>query len=302
MAPLPWMKEQASELFDAALAAYARGWAVIPIRPRSKQPLVRWVPYQQRRPREIELRAWWRRWPKANLGIVCGGISGLMVLDLETGVKLDAANPMPISPTVVTGTGGRHYYLKLAECVEAPSVNLRGCGIQGELKGEGTYVVAPPSVHPSGVPYEWAIRPEDEPLAPPPAWVLKLMHQKLEEKRHTSSCSVEIPEQAGSPIDVEELPIPHKWREIIKTGAVPERYRNPDGSPDRSRRDEALICVLLSHGVGERDIFRVFRQQPVGKKYREHPDGDRYLAYSIARAEVYLRTTSQGSDAEKADR
>ena len=68
---------------QSALAYLARGWSVIPLRPGEKRPLVRWEQYQKRPPSADELSGWFTAWPKANVGIVTGSVSGLVVLDID---------------------------------------------------------------------------------------------------------------------------------------------------------------------------------------------------------------------------
>src|SRR5262249_6091189 len=68
----------------AAALAYRRlGWAVVPQRPGSKQPCVRWREYQDRLPAEQELEGWFRRWPEAGMAVVLGPVSGLFVIDVD---------------------------------------------------------------------------------------------------------------------------------------------------------------------------------------------------------------------------
>ena len=63
---------------------YARlGFSIIPLAERSKTPLIEWGPYQRRRASEAEVREWFKQWPTANVGIVTGGISGVIVVDLD---------------------------------------------------------------------------------------------------------------------------------------------------------------------------------------------------------------------------
>ena len=60
-----------------------RCWSVIPIRPSDKRPLLLWREYQARRPEPEEVHAWVQRWPTANIGIVNGAVSGLVVMDID---------------------------------------------------------------------------------------------------------------------------------------------------------------------------------------------------------------------------
>ncbi|GAI63041.1 unnamed protein product, partial [marine sediment metagenome] len=51
-----------------------------------------------------------------------------------------------------------------------------------DLRGDGGYVLLPPSKHPSGIRYEWILSPEEE-LADPPGWLLSLITKKKEQKK-----------------------------------------------------------------------------------------------------------------------
>ncbi len=134
------------------------------------------------------IESWWQRWPDANLGILTGKASGLVVLDVdgEDGKAslqaLTAANgPLPKTLRVMTGRAGKdgkrkgcHYYFRApVGAAIRNSAGILGKGL--DVRGEGGYVVAPPSLHPSGLLYEW-LAPE-QPLADLPAW----LHTKLAE-------------------------------------------------------------------------------------------------------------------------
>ena len=149
----------ATSAYDEARAALARGWAPLPLEPGGKRPLVAWSKFQQRRPSASELRYWWRRWPDAGLGLVTGAVSGLVVLDVDP--RNDGAatledlerehGPVPVTVEVLTGGGGRHLYFQHPG-EETPPVKI-GPGL--DRLGDGSQVVAPPSLHASGRRYEW---------------------------------------------------------------------------------------------------------------------------------------------------
>lgn len=94
---------------------------------------------------------WWRRWPHANVAVACGA-PGPQVLDVD---DLDAGRSVlarvPEAPTVASARG-RHLYFAGQD---------RGTVVlgYGELRGRGSYVVCPPSVHPSGKEYVWLLAP-----------------------------------------------------------------------------------------------------------------------------------------------
>lgn len=157
---------------DAALDYAARGWSVIPMQPRGKRPLVAWREFQQRRAEADEIESWFARWPDANVGLVTGGVSGLVVLDVDARhggaqsiADAEAAHGR-LPPTVecLTGGGGRHLYYAHPGAPVANRVALRP-GI--DVRGDGGCVVAPPSLHPSGMRYAWlpGHAPGERPLA-----------------------------------------------------------------------------------------------------------------------------------------
>jgi hypothetical protein len=71
---------------DAARRYLARGWSVIPAAEKGKRPIVRWQPFQNSLPSEDQLREWFDRWPEANLAVVTGAVSELVVLRGDGGV------------------------------------------------------------------------------------------------------------------------------------------------------------------------------------------------------------------------
>ena len=163
----------------AATSYAARGWAVLPCRPRGKEPLTPHGFLDASSDPEI-IAEWWRRWPEANIGVATGSASGVVVLDVDPRSGGDEAlrdlvachGPLPETPTVLTGGGGCHFYFAIPEGVTIRSRRLAP-GL--DLKGEAGYVVAPPSVHPSGQRYMWELgrSPDDLPLAPLPVWLLE---------------------------------------------------------------------------------------------------------------------------------
>lgn len=146
-------------MLNAALNLLTKqGFSVIPLRRDTKRPyLASWKEFQKRLPTEEEAEAWWRQWPDANIGIVTGEISGLVVVDADgtEGLAWMKAHLPVTSVYVQTGKGWHGYYRHPAARVGnavriAPEVDIRA---------DGGYVVAPPSIHASGVVYEWLFTP-----------------------------------------------------------------------------------------------------------------------------------------------
>ena len=196
---------------------------MIPIEHRGKRPLVAWLDLQSRRATLEEADAWLRRWPHANMGIVTGPVSGLVVLDIDAGhggavslAQLESEHePLPHTIESVTGGGGRHLYFAHPGEMVANRVGLR----QGiDLRGDGGCVVAPPSVHANGRRYAWATghAPDEAPLAPLPRWVLRIAGTK-----HTGHT------------------LPY-WRNLVQAGV---------GEGERNARLASLAGHLLWHEV-----------------------------------------------------
>ncbi|MCL6478502.1 MAG: bifunctional DNA primase/polymerase [Peptococcaceae bacterium] len=168
-------------MLDAALSYIAARWSVIPLQSRGKRPLLpSWTEYQSRRATDEEIREWWSRWPGANLGVATGAVSGLVVLDFDGPAAVDFAkrNGVPPTPCVSTGKGWHLYFQHPGQ----PASNATALGgIKGlDVRGDGGYVVAPPSIHPSGRQYRWikGRSPGDLPLAPCPTWLLELLARR----------------------------------------------------------------------------------------------------------------------------
>ena len=113
-------------------------------------------------PKQID--AWWRKWPEANIGVATGSTSGLLVIDLDSpqGLavfrRIHAAHggeSLPRAWVVVTGRGW-HIYFPIPPGSERISCSTGKGSEQGvDVRADGGYVVAPPSIHPSGHVYRW---------------------------------------------------------------------------------------------------------------------------------------------------
>jgi archaellum biogenesis ATPase FlaH len=114
------------------------GLSVIPVG-KDKRPLISWKEFQERYASEEEIDEWFRKFPDAQIGIVTGKISNLTVVDIEKGGD---ASFLPQDTFIVkTGGGGWHYYYKFAEGIQ----NKARIRELVDIRGEGGYVVAPPS-------------------------------------------------------------------------------------------------------------------------------------------------------------
>jgi hypothetical protein len=209
----------------AALDYLSRGWSVLPFRTGDKRPLLAWTEYRHRRPTKAEVSAWFLETPDANVGIVTGAISGLIVLDIdpahgghESLRRLEREQgPLPRTVEAVTGSGGRHVYFAHPGGLVRNRVAIFP-GI--DLRGDGGCVVAPPSLHHSGHRYRWA--PGHEPercmLAPLPSWLVETLGAR--------------PESSGHPLT--------HWRKLVAEGVT---------EGERNNTIASLMGNLLWHAV-----------------------------------------------------
>jgi hypothetical protein len=134
----------------------SRGWPVIPL--LGKLPAIAWKDFQSRRPTPVEVDRWFssEEKPPTGVGILTGHLSRLVVVDCDS--PDDAAfwqAHHPSSPLVVeSGGGGVHFYYAMPDGVEVR--NRAGVlSRKIDIRGEGGYATAPPSLHPSGSKYTW---------------------------------------------------------------------------------------------------------------------------------------------------
>lgn len=156
-----------------ALQYARRGWPVFPCKAREKQPLTS-SGFRNATTDEDQIRAWWSKWPDANIGIATG--NGLFVLDVDgsEGLASIEGKELPRAPRVKTSKGF-HVYFKSQE--ELRCFTRRLPGLDG--RGEGGYIIAPPSVHPSGEVYEWLVMPSELPLPECPPWLAELARGRI---------------------------------------------------------------------------------------------------------------------------
>jgi hypothetical protein len=138
-------------------------------------------------------------WPQANIGIRTGAVSGLAVLDVdclkggtESLADLELSyRALPETVQQLTGTG-QHYFLAHPGTYVKNGVETLGPGL--DIRGDGGYVIAAPSLHANGKRYAWEVlhEPDDTALAPMPDWLLALCQEQTKGAR--SDASAPIPE------------------------------------------------------------------------------------------------------------
>ena len=223
------MMESKQNLLAAALSYSRQGWAVLPIQPKGKAPLGKLVPrgFLNATTDPDILQQWWATEPQANIGIRTGAISGLLVLDIDPRNGGDQSlagwerqhGTLPETVEALTGGGGRHLIFAHPEGALPSNTFLPGV----DVKADGGYVVAPPSLHPSGHQYEW------KPDAEPQAKALAPLPQKLLECLMGKTTAY-----PSAPRSVSE------WRQIAMQGVE---------AGQRNTWVTRLVGHLLRHGI-----------------------------------------------------
>jgi len=148
-----------NNLLEYALKYASLGWHVFPLAPGKKTPITKHG-VKDATTDEAQIRAWWEKWPDANIGVACGAKSGVYVIDVdidqEKGINgydsLTEFSDMPKTVAQGTPRGGFHAFYR----TDNPPANKNSFRPGIDIRGDGYYVVLAPSVHPNGGRYRWA--------------------------------------------------------------------------------------------------------------------------------------------------
>ncbi len=178
-------------MLEAAMLYLKMGLTPIPLKgvygktyDESKRPLLdKWTALQTTKPTIETVKSWYRKWPKASVGLLTGPTSGLLVLDID--VKKGGRLPegVTIDPTWIAKTkNGYHFYFKWMDELNEHSTTTQSKVFPNvDTRGKGGYVVAPPSPN-----YSWKFSPRQKPLINPPQWLIWKLTQKKLQKAEVS--------------------------------------------------------------------------------------------------------------------
>jgi putative DNA primase/helicase len=171
-------------LVEAALGYAARGWAVLPTHPETKRPLTPKGEHGEGGLKHATtnantIRAWWKRWPQASIGLRTGAPSGVFVVDIDAGVDEKTGEVFEVDKliddleraieaklpddtwAVATPRGGRHLYYQVPkDTIIGNRTDLLGNESRIDIRGDDGYVILPPSARPDGKTYAWLIAPK----------------------------------------------------------------------------------------------------------------------------------------------
>jgi hypothetical protein len=163
-----------SALGEAALKV-ARVFPIFPVKPREKVPMTRHG-LKDAKQDEATIRRHWSQYPDSNIGVPTGRVSGVVVLDVdgdygyESLTELEDKNDvLPDTKSVKTPRGGSHlFFLHPGDREVQNSASLLGQAL--DVRGDGGYVLVPPSVGSNGREYA---TDEEAPVLPMPSWLIE---------------------------------------------------------------------------------------------------------------------------------
>ena len=187
------MSQSFGQFASAAIGYAEQGIAVFRLLPRAKEPKDKGG-FQTAATDQAKLIDLWNKGRASfNVGIATGAISGFWVLDLD-GEQAEAAlaaleaqhGALPATVEQATGKG-RHLCFAWDPARPVRNLSKRSrerIGPEIDVRGDGGYIVAPPSVHPSGRVYAWSPgrSPAEIAFAPAPGWLMDLVVPPVSER------------------------------------------------------------------------------------------------------------------------
>lgn len=256
-------------IFDEALKYYELGWSVLPIRRADKKPALNsWREYQTARPERYDLEQWFAASSDLlNVGVIAGKISNLAIVDFDgysgndPTAFLRSHNLPTNAPIAITGKGFHVYYKHPGGTVRN-GVRLGALsGVAIDLRGDGGYVVAPPSVHESGREYHWFDRTPFEFVDENYAWDV-------------------LPDAFTQTIERDQAQTPLKASDVLQSDSEIARLMRGVGEGERNQAAAKLagFWLKVTHGdeqasllalrawnslntpsLGERELLQTFK-------------------------------------------
>ena len=228
----------------AALELAAKGFRIFPCIERGKLPAI--ADNLKRATTDPNtINGWWRS-RDFNIGIATGEDSGIWVFDIDgeegedTLRQLEAADG-PLPPTVEAITGkGRHLYFRWPAGYDIRNKQDNPIMPGIDVRGNGGYVLAPPSIHLSGRIYAWSVDSTDE-FADAPDWLIVLVTSKV----HPAGASFDTVNNAEAWRSFVNEPVEgsHRGHSIARLyGLLVRRFLDPIVALDIVRMFNALRC------------------------------------------------------------
>ena len=237
-----------SGTIDAALDCIARGWAIFPVAPNKKIPLTGHG-FKDASKDPSKIKAWWGRYPEANIGIATGLVSGIAVVDVDVKKKARGRESIklikgitPMTFTVETPSRGWHLYYKIKAPVRSRTGFMDGI----DIKSDGGYIVGPGSSI-NGKKYERVVAQEPADMSPMLAQQINSLAVAYEPPSQTS-------QQRKSDVQISvgpgnwHFPVLKQVARLVSQGysdqdilSMTEKYTLPGWGVDQTRREVSLM-------------------------------------------------------------
>lgn len=181
--------------FDIAMFYVEHNIKVFPVKRQDKMPLCAGG-FKSASMDSAQLQEWNRKFPDCNIGIPTGHINGLLVVDVdgEQGLhslaQLEQQHSKLIAPTVITGKG-KHLYFKMPANTDIKS-SVSKIANHIDIRANGAYVVAPPSLHENGNRYIWKNFDFSQDFPQAPEWLLDIIFNTENENSRIEELLEEI--------------------------------------------------------------------------------------------------------------
>mgnify|MGYP003147393946 CR=1 FL=1 len=207
-----------------------------------------------------QIKAWWKHWPNANIGIATGRISGVVVIDIDgpdgekSLKKLQRqCEKLPKTLRAQTGKGAHLFFRSGGHEYKNRTAIYPGV----DIRGDGGYVVAPPSAHIAGKRYRWS-DVEDlgklrEYTVDPPLWVRMILTPRVEPQ-------ISEPQVRLNPPGGNDPLLPWMVRPIKEGGRNTKLYKLACGWAKYENKNPREVMQLLT------DTNEMKCHPPVGKR------------------------------------
>ena len=169
---------EAHNFFDNAMFYTEHNIKVFPVKRQDKKPLCA-NGFKAATTDKVVLQEWNKKFPDCNIGIPTGQINNIFVVDIDGEQGFESLNRLELiygkldAPTVKTGKG-KHLYFKMPENVELKCSTSK-IADHIDIRANGGYVVAPPSIHENGHQYTWENFALNQDFPEAPTWLISLM-------------------------------------------------------------------------------------------------------------------------------
>jgi len=266
---------------NAALNYAERGIPVFPCNPKDKRPLTKHG-FKDATTDRVQISKWWTDNSGAMIGMPTGKATRYLVVDIDPRHSGDVSLLKVMQKTGVTdhlghkiktGSGGQHLYYQNDDRFTIGKGDNDIAGI--DHRGEGGYVIVPPSTHPSGGFYEGEL-PDPDSLAPIPEWLAAAILAEVRKPTDTSLKGEPIPEggrndalfRIGAKLRAQEWDEEMILDHLLLTNATRCQPPLPEG-------EVAVIAkqaAKFEKGTEETRAVEVFRQRIKKKVERSQSD------------------------------